>query len=88
MVKISKNEFFDIFDIFDIFKWIWNFQKKIKFPNFLGVSPSVHLIPLSYRSLKNVIHQIDSKNVWLLLSVASTAKIELVFVLTFENVFS
>ena len=27
------------------------------------------LIPLPYRCLKNVVHQIDSKNEWLLLSV-------------------
>ena len=46
------------------------------------------LIPLSYRCLKNVIHQIDSKNEWLLLSVTFTAKFELAFVLTFENAFS
>ena len=46
------------------------------------------LIPLWYICLKNVIHQIDSKNEWLLLSVTFTAKIELVFVLTFENAFS
>ena len=32
------------------------------------------------------VHQIDSKNEWLLLSVTFTAKPELVFVLTFENV--
>ena len=32
--------------------------------------------------------QIDSKNDWLLLSVTVTAKLELVFVLTFENAFS
>ena len=44
--------------------------------------------PLSYRCLKNVIYQIDSKNEWLLLSVTFTAKLELVFVLTFENDFS
>ena len=48
----------------------------------------VLLIPLSYRCLKNVIHHIDSKNEWLLLSVAFTEKLELVFVLTFENAFS
>ena len=36
---------------------------------------------------ENVIHQIDSKNEWLLLSVTFTAKLELVFVLTFENTF-
>ena len=46
------------------------------------------LIPLSHRCLKNVIHQIDSKNEWLLLSVSFTAKPELVFVLIFENAFS
>ena len=34
------------------------------------------------------IHQIDSKNEWLLFSVTFTAKLELVFVLTFENAFS
>ena len=33
------------------------------------------------------VHQIDSKNEWLLLSVTFTAKFELVFVLTFENAF-
>ena len=41
-----------------------------------------------YKCLKNVIHQIDSKNEWLLLSVTFTAKFELVFVLTLENAFS
>ena len=46
------------------------------------------LIPLSYRCLKNVIHQIDSKNEWLLLSVTFTVKFELVFVLTLVNAFS
>ena len=35
-----------------------------------------------------MIHQIDSKNEWLLLSVNFTAKVELVFVLTLENAFS
>ena len=34
------------------------------------------------------VHQIDSKNEWLLLSVTFTAKLELDFVLTFENAFS
>ena len=33
------------------------------------------------------VHQIESKNEWLLHSVAFTAKLELVFVLTFENAF-
>ena len=40
------------------------------------------------RCLKNVIHQIDSKNGWLLLSASFTAKFGLVFVLTLENAFS
>ena len=35
-----------------------------------------------------VIHKIDSKNEWLLLSVTFTAKLELDFVLIFENAFS
>ena len=34
------------------------------------------------------IHQVGSKNEWLLLSVTFKAKLELVFVLTFENAFS
>ena len=54
----------------------------------LNVTNVTSLIPLSYRSLKNVIHQIDSKNEWFLLSITFTAKFELVFVLTFENAFS
>ena len=33
------------------------------------------------------VHQIGSKNEWLLLSVTFLAKLELVFVLTFENAF-
>ena len=37
---------------------------------------------------KKVIHQIGSKNEWLLLSASFTAKFELVFVLTMENTFS
>ena len=37
---------------------------------------------------ENMIHQVGSKNEWLLLSVTFTAKLELVFVLTFENAFS
>ena len=35
-----------------------------------------------------MIHQIDSKNEWLLLSARFIAKFELVFVLTLENPFS
>ena len=34
------------------------------------------------------IHQVGSKNEWLFLSETFTAKLELVFVLTFENAFS
>ena len=41
-----------------------------------------------YRCLENVIHQIDSKNEWLLLPASFSAKFGLVFVLTLENVFS
>ena len=37
---------------------------------------------------ENVIHQVNSKNECLLPSVIFTAKLELVFVLTFENAFS
>ena len=41
-----------------------------------------------YKCLKNVIHQIDSKNGWLLLSASFTAKFGLVFVLTQKKAFS
>ena len=34
------------------------------------------------------IHQIDSKNGWLLLPLTFTAKLELIFLLTFKNAFS
>ena len=37
---------------------------------------------------KNMIHQVGSKNEWLLLSVTLMAKLELDFVLTFKNAFS
>ena len=47
-------------------------------------SPNSIILQMS----EKVIHQIDSKNEWLLLSVTFTAKLELVFVLTFENAFS
>ena len=33
------------------------------------------------------VHQIDGKNEWLLLSVTFTAKLGLVFVIAFENIF-
>ena len=50
---------------------------------------SIHSIIIyqEYRCLKNLIHQVDSKNDWLLLSAGFTAKVELVFVLTLENAF-
>ena len=41
----------------------------------------------AYRCLKKVIHQIDSKNEWLLLSAGFTEKFGLVFVLTLEYPF-
>ena len=40
-----------------------------------------------YRCLKNAIHQIDSKNEWLLPSASFTEKFALDFVLTLENAF-
>ena len=40
-----------------------------------------------YRCLKNMIHQVESKKEWLLLSASFTAKFGLVFVLTLENTF-
>ena len=46
-----------------------------------------HYHVLRVQCLKNVIHQIDSKNEWLLLSASFTAKYWLVFVLTLENDF-
>ena len=59
-------------DLFDMF------TQSIKF----------HTFHYQYRCLKNVIHQVDSKNGWLLLSASFTAKFGLVFVLTLENAFS
>ena len=44
--------------------------------------------PIIAQMPENATHQVYSKNEWLLLSVTFTAKIELVFVLTFENAFS
>ena len=46
-----------------------------------------HYHVLKVQMFENVIHQIDSKNEWLLLSASFTAKFGLVFVLTLENVF-
>ena len=42
----------------------------------------------NYRWLKNVVHQIESKNKWLLLLANFTAKFGLVFALTLEKAFS
>ena len=47
----------------------------------------VLLIPLWYSCMKNVIHEIDSKDEWLFFSVPFTVKLQLVFVLTLENPF-
>ena len=47
-----------------------------------------HYHVLKYICLKKVIHQIDRKNEWLLLSASFTAKFGLVFALTLENTFS
>ena len=51
---------------------------------------SIHFtIPCSrVQMLKKVIHQIDSKNEWLLLTASFTAKCRFYFVLTLENSFS
>ena len=56
----------------------WLFTEAIKFYTF----------HYQYRCLKNVIHQIDSKNGWLLLSGRLTARFGLIFVLTLEKAFS
>ena len=47
-----------------------------------------HYNVLKVQMFENVIHQIDSKNEWLLLSASFMAKLELFFLLTFENAFS
>ena len=47
---------------------------------------SIHV--LRVRCLKNVIHQIDSKNEWFHLQASFTATFGLVFVLTLENAIS
>ena len=67
----------------------------VKYRNgWLAASDLFHMFTLSikfytfyyqFRCLKSVIHQIDSKNEWLLLSVSFTAKFGLVLVLTLEN---
>ena len=67
-----RNGWLDASDLFHMF------TQSIKFYTF----------HYQYRFLKNVTHQIDSKNGWLLLSARFTAKFGLVFVLTPENAFS
>ena len=67
-----RNGWLDASDLFHMF------TQSIKFYTF----------HYQYRCLKNVTHQIDSKNGWLLLSARFTAKFGLVFVLTPENAFS
>ena len=51
---------------------------------------SIHSIITSEREqmFEKVIHHLDSKNEWLLLSASFTAKFGLVFVLTLGNAFS
>ena len=57
------------------------FTQSTKFPVYY------HILK-SYRCLKKVIHQIDSKINWLLLSTSFTAKFELDFALTLASAFS
>ena len=73
------------------------FTEKIHWNTRLVASDVFHMFTQSikffyfhYRTdvWKNMIHQIDSKNEWFLVWVTFTAKLELVFVLTFENTFS
>ena len=52
------------------------------------VRGTLHMFLCSVKNLKNIIHQIDSKKGWLLLSASCTAKFGLVFVLTLESAFS
>ena len=56
--------------------------------NQLSSIHSILLINKECRCLKNVLHQIDSKNECLLLSGSFTAKFAYVFVLRFKNAFS
>ena len=56
--------------------------------NMFTQSIKFYTLHYQYRCLKNVIHQTDSKNGWLLLSASFTAKFGLAFVLTLENAFS
>ena len=54
------------------------------------LSSTIHSIITyqDYRCLKNVIHQLDSKNEWLLLPASFTAKFLLAFLLKLESAFS
>ena len=54
--------------------------------NQLSFIPSI--IPCYHGCLQNPIHQIDSKNEWLLVPASFTAKFGLVFVLTLESALS
>ena len=60
------------------------------FINLQNQLSSIHSITRikEYRYSKNVIHKLDNKNEWLLLSASLTAKFGLVLVLTLENTFS
>ena len=64
-----RNDWLAASDLFDMF------TQSIK----------IYTFHYQYRCLKNVIHQIDSKNGGLLLSASFTAKFGLIFVLTLEN---
>ena len=61
--------------------FFYMFTQSIKFYTF-------HYYVLRLQCLKNGIHQIDSKNEWLVLSARFTAKVGLAFVPTLENAFS
>ena len=71
-----KNDSFAASDLFDVF------TQSIK------SYYTLYYTYKEYRCLENVIHQIDSKNEWLLLPASFTAKFRLVFVLALENPFS
>ena len=64
--------------------WFWTFS-------YVYTNNLVPCIPLlrikEYKMFENVIHPVDNKNKWLLLSASFTAKFGLVFVLTLENAF-
>ena len=56
--------------------------------NQLSSFNSIIVVMSEKRVHQNILDQIESKNEWLLLPVAFTAKLALIFVLTFENAFS